>query len=329
MSIKVLLVTPYSFQKYGGVQNQVNLIEDYLSSHEEFEVKVFAYGKTESLDSNKVFNIPFNSSVSSVLLFPNRKLLLDYIDWADVVHVHEPFVPIFFWKLPKNKKYIFTHHASLGRIITNILSIVYKSFRYRSISTYVSKSAESNALSLNSEPVLIPNMIKINPDISFNKRQGYLFIGRQESRKNYSFFVKLSNHKQFTNKLFYAITNKDKSDKNITIYESPTDEFKIEIFGKTNIYLALNTKSESFGITLLEAVNNGNLVISSDLISFINVLPNSHIVYKNNNFDSLCNVLTKLDSEDLNFLWNKQYKDIREYDLKENMKKFILLYSNL
>ena len=329
MSIKVLLVTPYSFQKYGGVQNQVNLIEDYLSSHEEFEVKVFAYGKTKSLDSNKVFNIPFNSSVSSVLLFPNRKLLLDYIDWADVVHVHEPFVPIFFWKLPKNKKYIFTHHASLGRIITNILSIVYKSFRYRSISTYVSKSAESNALSLNSEPVLIPNMIKINPNISFNKRQGYLFIGRQESRKNYNFFVKLSNHKQFTNKLFYAITNKDKSDKNITIYENPTDEFKIEIFGKTNIYLALNTKSESFGITLLEAVNNGNLVISSDLTSFINVLPNSYIVYKNNNFDSLCNVLTNLDSEDLNLLWNKQYEDIRKYDIEENMKKFILLYSNL
>ena len=120
-----------------------------------------------------------------------------------------------------------------------------------------------------------------------------------------------------------------KSNVNITIYENPTDEFKIEIFGKTNIYLALNTKSESFGITLLEAVNNGNLVISSDLSSFINVLPNSHIVYKNNNFDSLCNVLTKLDSEDLNSLWNKQYKDIREYDLKENMKKFILLYSNL
>ena len=329
MSIKVLLVTPYSFQKYGGVQNQVNLIEDYLSSHEEFEVKVFAYGKTESLDSNKVFNIPFNSSISSVLLFPNRKLLLDYIDWADVVHVHEPFVPIFFWKLPKNKKYIFTHHASLGRIITNILSIVYKFNRYRSISTYVSKSAKSNALSLNSEPVLIPNMIKINQNISFNKSQGYLFIGRQETRKNYSFFVKLSNNKQFTNRLFYAVTNKDKSDKNIKIFKNPTDEFKNEIFNKTNIYLALNTKSESFGITLLEAVNNGNLVISSDLSSFINVLPNSYIVYKNNNFDSLCNVLTNLDSEDLNHLWNKQYKDIHKYDLEENMKKFILLYSNL
>jgi len=329
VSIKVLLVTPYSFKKYGGVQNQVNLIEEYLSSHDEYEVKVFAYGKTKSLDSNKVFNIPFNSSVSSVLLFPNRKLLLEYIDWADVVHVHEPFVPLLFWKLPKNKKYVFTHHASLGAIVTNILNIIYNFFRYRSISTYVSKSAETNALSLNSEPVLIPNMIKINQNISFNKSHGFLFIGRQEPRKNYSFFVKLSNHKQFTNKLFYAITNKDKSDKNITIFKNPDDDFKNEIFAKTNIYLALNTKSESFGITLLEAVNNGNLVISSNLSSFINVLPNSYITYKNKDFDSLCNVLTNLEKKDLNSMWNKQYEDISMYDVEENMKKFILLYANL
>jgi len=329
VSIKVLLVTPYSFKKYGGVQNQVNLIEEYLSSHDEYEVKVFAYGKTKSLDSNKVFNIPFNSSVSSVLLFPNRKLLLEYIDWADVVHVHEPFVPLLFWKLPKNKKYVFTHHASLGAIVTNILNIIYNFFRYRSISTYVSKSAETNALSLNSEPVLIPNMIKINQNISFNKSNGFLFIGRQEPRKNYSFFVKLSNHKQFTNKLFYAITNKDRSDKNITIFKNPDDDFKNEIFAKTNIYLALNTKSESFGITLLEAVNNGNLVISSNLSSFINVLPNSYITYKNKDFDSLCNVLTNLEKKDLNSMWNKQYEDISMYDVEENMKKFILLYANL
>jgi len=329
VSIKVLLLTPYSFKKYGGVQNQVNLIEEFLSSHDDYKVKVFAYGKSESLDSNKVFNIPFNSSISSVMLFPNRKLLLDYIDWADVVHVHEPFVPLFFWKLPKNKKYIFTHHASLGRTITKILSIFYKLFRYKSISTYVSKAAESNALSLNSDPVLIPNMIKINKNISFSKNHGYLFIGRQETRKNYNFFVKLSNHKQFSSKLFYSVTNKDRLDENITSFINPSDQLKDEIFSKTNVYLALNTKSESFGITLLEAINNGNLVISSDLNSFINVLPNSHIVYQNKNFDSLCNVLLKLDSKDLNSLWNKQYEDIRKYDLEENMKKFILLYSNL
>jgi hypothetical protein len=45
--------------------------------------------------------------------------------------------------------------------------------------------------------------------------------------------------------------------------------------------------------------------------------------------NTLCNVLTKLDSKDLNSLWNKQYEDIRKYDVEENMKKFLLLYSNL
>ena len=140
MSIKVLLITPYSFRKYGGVQNQVNLIEEFLTSHDKYKVKVFAYGKTEELDSNKIFNIPFNSSISSVLLFPNRKLLFDYINWADVIHVHEPFVPLLFWRLPRNKKYIFTHHASLGAIVTKFLSVVYKTLKYKGISTYVSLS---------------------------------------------------------------------------------------------------------------------------------------------------------------------------------------------
>ena len=149
------------------------------------------------------------------------------------------------------------------------------------------------------------------------------------SRKNYDFFVKLSNHKQFTSKLFYSVTNKERSEKNITSFINPTDQFKKEIFSKTNIYLALNTRSESFGITLLEAVNNGNLVVSSDLSSFIDVLPNSYIVYKKQDFESLCNVLINLDSNEMNSLWEKQYKDIRNYDLEENMKKFILLYSNI
>ena len=72
MSINVLLITPYSFTKYGGVQNQVNLIEEYLDIHNDFNVKVFAHGKNDILDNETIYNIPFNSSVSSVMLFPKK-----------------------------------------------------------------------------------------------------------------------------------------------------------------------------------------------------------------------------------------------------------------
>ena len=102
MNTNVLLLTPYTFTNYGGVQNQVNLIEEYLDNHHQFNVKVFAHGKFDSLNNEKIYNIPFNSSISSVMLFPDNDLLDDSLNWADVIHIHEPFVPLIFRSLPKN-----------------------------------------------------------------------------------------------------------------------------------------------------------------------------------------------------------------------------------
>ena len=329
MSTNVLLITPYSFTKYGGVQNQVNLIEDYLDKHSEFNVKVFAHGKIEILRNEKIFNIPFNSSVSSVMLFPNRKILKEHIMWADVIHVHEPFVPIIFWRIPKNKKYVFTHHASLNQVVVFLLKTIYKLFTFNSMSTYVSDDAKSNALALSQSSELIPNMIEINNDASFSKSNGFLFIGRDEKRKNIKFFKMLSIKDAFKNSKFIAITNKILDTNNIVSYVNPTNHEKNQIFKKTNIYLALNTKSESFGITILEAVNNGNLAVTSSLDAFINVLKDSHVTFINNNFSSLQEVLLNLSKNKLNDLWEKQFNEIKKYDLLKNMEKFIYIYSKL
>ena len=329
MSTNVLLITPYSFTKYGGVQNQVNLIEDYLDKHNEFNVKVFAHGKIEILRNEKIFNIPFNSSVSSVMLFPNRKILKEHIMWADVIHVHEPFVPIIFWRIPKNKKYVFTHHASLNQVVVFLLKTIYKLFTFNSMSTYVSDDAKSNALALSQSSELIPNMIEINNDASFSKSNGFLFIGRDEKRKNIKFFKMLSIKDAFKNSKFIAITNKILDTNNIVSYVNPTNDEKNQIFKKTNIYLALNTKSESFGITILEAVNNGNLAVTSSLDAFINVLKDSHVTFINNNFSSLQEVLLNLSKNKLSDLWEKQFNEIKKYDLLKNMEKFIYIYSKL
>ena len=329
MSTNVLLITPYSFTKYGGVQNQVNLIEDYLDKHSEFNVKVFAHGKIEILRNEKIFNIPFNSSVSSVMLFPNRKILKEHIMWADVIHVHEPFVPIIFWRIPKNKKYVFTHHASLNQVVVLLLKTIYKLFTFNSMSTYVSDEAKSNALALSQSSELIPNMIEINNDASFSKSNGFLFIGRDEKRKNIKFFKMLSIKDAFKNSKFIAITNKILDTNNIVSYVNPTNDEKNQIFKKTNIYLALNTKSESFGITILEAVNNGNLAVTSSLDAFINVLKDSHVTFINNNFSSLQEVLLNLSKNKLSDLWEKQFNEIKKYDLLKNMEKFIYIYSKL
>ena len=302
-------------------------MNDYISKTSNIESKI-AGPNSKDYDLGRVLNIPFNNSVASISLFPDRKILLKAIEWSDVVHIHEPFIPLIFWKLPKNKKYIFTHHANLNKLYTFFMSIIYKIIKIKGVSVYVSESALSNAKTLNNQPILIPNMIEINKNIEFNNKKKFLFVGRNEKRKNFNFFYLLSKEKSFQDYEFEAITNENIKNFNGVIYLKPNDEEKKIIFKNSSIYLALNTKNESFGITLIEAINSGNIVISSDLTAFKDVLEESGIYYERNSYNSLLSLLTNTFKSDLHFLWEKQYKSIQKYDIEKNMERYVLLYLN-
>ena len=327
VNINLLFLTPYNLLNYGGVQHQINLMNDYISKISNIESKI-AGPNSKDYDLGRVLNIPFNNSVASITLFPDRKKLLKAIEWSDVVHIHEPFIPLIFWKLPKNKKYIFTHHANLNKLYTFLMSIVYKIIKIKGISVYVSESALSNAKTLNKQPILIPNMIEVNKNMDFNNKKKFLFVGRNEKRKNFHYFQLLSKENSFQDYEFEAITNENIENFNGVIHLKPNDDEKNIIFKNSSIYLALNTKNESFGITLIEAINSGNIVICSDLPAFKNVLEESGVYYERNSYKSLLNLLTNTLKSDLDSLWEKQYKSIQKYDVEKNMKNYVLLYLN-
>ena len=327
MNINLLFLTPYNLLNYGGVQHQINLMNEYISKTSNIESKI-AGPNSKDYNLGRVLNIPFNNSVASISLFPDRKILLKAIEWSDVVHIHEPFIPLIFWKLPKNKKYIFTHHANLNKFYTFFMSIVYKIVKIKGVSVYVSESALSNAKTLNNQPILIPNMIEINRNIEFNNEKKILFVGRNEKRKNFNYFNLLSKEKLFQDYEFEAVTNENIENYDGVIYLNPNDYEKNFILKNSSIYLALNTKNESFGITLIEAINSGNIVICSDLAAFKNVLEETGIYYERNSYKSLLNLLTNTLKSDLHFLWEKQYESIQKYDIEKNMEHYVLLYSN-
>ena len=327
MNIKLLFLTPYNLLNYGGVQHQINLMNDYISKISNIESKI-AGPNSKDYDLGKVLNIPFNNSVASISLFPDRKILLKAIEWLDVVHIHEPFIPLIFWKLPKNKKYIFTHHANLNKLYTFFMSMIYKIIKIKGISVYVSESALSNAKTLSNQPILIPNMIEINKNIEFNDQKKFLFVGRNEKRKNFNYFNLLSKEKSFQDYEFEAITNENIENFDGVIYLKPNNYEKNFIFKNSSIYLALNTKNESFGITLIEAINSGNIVICSDLAAFKNVLEESGIYYERDSYESLLSILTNTLKSDLHSLWEKQYESIQKYDIEKNMEDYVLLYLN-
>ena len=327
MNINLLFLTPYNLLNYGGVQQQINLMNDYINKTSNIESKIAAPNSND-YDLGRVINIPFNNSVASISLFPDRKKLLKAIEWSDVIHIHEPFIPLIFWKLPKNKKYIFTHHANLNKIYTFFMRIIYKIIKIKGASVYVSQSALSNAKSLNNQPILIPNMIEINKNIEFNNKKKFLFVGRNEKRKNFNYFNFLSKEESFQDYEFEAITNENIENFNGVIYLKPNDDIKNIIFQNSSIFLALNTKNESFGIILIEAINSGNVVICSDLDAFKNVLKESGIYYDRNSYESLLSLLTNTLNSDLHPLWEKQYQSIQKYDIDINMQHYVLLYLN-
>ncbi len=315
-------------EAYGGVQNQVNTINSFLNEHDQFTSKIAA-PNSEDFNIGNTINIPFNGSISPVCLIPVKHKLTEAINWADVVHIHEPFVPLIFWKLPKNIKYIFTHHASLNNFLTFLLSILYTFIRRNGISTYVSRLSKKNAVALNREPHLIPNMFYLDNDVDFELKKRFLFIGRDEKRKNlklYKNYVQSFYDSQFK---YSAITNTEIKNIHIDTFLNPNDDDKNKILNDSDIYLALNTRGESFGITLIEAINSGNIVISSNIKAFKNLLGDSGVYFKNNSLTSLNDVIEVIKKEDLYNMWLKQKKYINKYEISKNMEKLISLYLSI
>jgi len=328
VSTNLLIVSPYNVNFYGGVQNQVNLFKNNLDSYI-FNVRVLAPDSSD-YDIGKSFRIPFNGSNNPISLLPNKKILNEAIAWADIIHIHEPFIPLFFWRLKSSKKIIVTHHAKISRFIYFGLKFLYLTLNNKNFySTAVSNEAKANALTLSKKTRIIPNFIVIDENISFIPNNNFLFIGRNERRKNLKLFIDLSKTIEET-KDFIAITNKS-SEKDLIKYELNISDYEKNLIIKNvGFYIAPQTHSESFGITILEAINAGNIAISSNLPAFMDLLGDSGIYFKNDNLQSLLNVLNKINNSDLHTIWNKQYDHINNnYNSKKVLDDWIYVYNNL
>ena len=327
-NIKVLLVCPYDLNRYGGVQNQVKLLKKGLVNNS-IDTKILGPSSYD-YDIGYAVNIPFNGSKNPITFFPSQKIIKEAISWADVVHIHEPFIPFFFWRLHTKEKIIVTHHANINTFIKACLKFLYLFTRFKNLySTAVSNEALNNAAALNSEITIIPNMIEINKNIEYVQNDGFLFIGRNEKRKNLKLFIQLANFYESKFK-FIAVTNEKTDNNSLTYHISPSEKDKKTIISNVGIYIAPNNKSESFGITILEAINHGNVAICSDIKAFKDLLNDFGIFFANDNFEDLKMTISNLREENLSEIWSKQYDYISQnYSMDKVLQKWIYVYKNI
>ncbi|MDA7548033.1 glycosyltransferase family 4 protein [Acidimicrobiia bacterium] len=312
---------------FGGVQNQIDLIKASLRA-EDFNVKVLS---PDSPDFNigEAIKIPFNGSIAPIKLFPKRKIIKESLKWADIIHIHEPFIPLCFWRIPVNSKTIITHHSSISIFISSIQKMLIKNERKAAKITAVSNEAAKNVVQgLNVR--IVPNAIAPEEmNIDFNTSHDILFIGRNERRKNFKLYYQLSELLKNSNYSFRAITNKNIRAPNVELYLNPDDEIKNEVLKISSIYLAVNTHGESFGITILEAINAGCTAVCSDITPFKDLLGDSGVYFKNNDLEDLKQTVERLVKSDMRAIYNNQKKHIDKYSLNKVIPSWISLYTQI
>ena len=327
MSTKILLISPYSMNYYGGVQHQLKILKKELKKLN-FNVRILS---PDSKDFNigKPMNIPFNGSKASINLLPNKAIVKEAIEWADILHIHEPFIPIFFWRIPITKNTIITHHAALSKFFSFMQNKLLFNEKNAFAITAVSKVASyrlSNKLSIK----IIPNTINVKKsNLNKLKTFSFLFIGRDEKRKNFKLFKRFASSIEGSPFNFTAITNNNKNSTGITIYNNPDENLKKNIFSQCNVYLAVNTHGESFGITLIEAITEGCVVVCSDIRAFKEVLGPTGIYFKNNSIHSLLDTVDNLKQADLIKHHHNQLQYVQKYNIEKVINAWISLYSKI
>ena len=93
--------------------------------------------------------------------------------------------------------------------------------------------------------------------------------------------------------------------------------------------MCIRDSGESFGITIVEAINSGCIAICSDIQPFKELLEDSGVYFKNNDLDSLTLAVENITSKDVTNIYLKQLKHIRKYDIDKVITSWISLYSQI
>ena len=307
--MKIALVTPYDWATPGGVNLHIGPLAERLSSTGH-EVRIIAPSSRPGRDDRgcvtiigeSAFGLPATGSVANICLSYNlgpRVKQLCAREKFDVVHIHEPFMPLLPFQFLRYSEAtnVATFHAAReggsrlyayskfiirpwwgrmhGRIAVSrpALRLIGKHFadRYRIIPNGVDCRFFAK-----SEPI---------PELGDGKRN-ILFLGRLEKRKGLPFlleaYAKLKGDFPDTRLVvvggdgglrsiceLYVERNRLED---VVFTGYVPDGAKPSYFKTADIYCAPNTGGESMGIVLLEALAAGAPIVASRIEGFSDVL---------------------------------------------------------
>jgi phosphatidylinositol alpha-mannosyltransferase len=279
--MKIALVCPYAFEAHGGVQDQVTRLVRWLGAagHEAWAVAPGDAGPPGTRSVGPWRSVRANRSAAPISVDPRVvRRVAEAVSGADVVHVHEPFMPMVSLGaiLAETPPIVGTFHADPGSFARNAYRIAEPVVRRVAariaVATAVSEVAASAVPAVRGIRI-IPNGIDL-ADYAGGEAAvpgRVVFIGRDDPRKGLDILLQawprvLRDVPGASLRIIGA--DRPSGPAGVTFLGRVDEATKRAELGKASVVAAPNTGGESFGIVVLEAMASGRAIVAADLEAF-------------------------------------------------------------
>jgi phosphatidylinositol alpha-mannosyltransferase len=354
--MKIVEVSPYDLGVAGGVQAQVLGIADSLRSLS-CEVRVLAAGSGHGADYSlgRTSRWRANGSIAPIALFSRIQRLAPILQWADVIHVHEPLTPmggvsILRWAYLQgelDRIWVTFHRDGVSKgyqAWSSWWSYILPSIDHRiAVSPFAANTAQ---LVSGSRPLEIPNGVDIEDrwqhgESDMLHRQHatprVLFVGRHEERKGLEVALRalamVGAEIEFLvvgDGPLTASLQKQYPDRRVRWLGQVDKEERAKRYRSAEMLIAPSIGGESFGVVLLEAMANGTPVVASDIPAYrwLTVNGDSALLFPPGDSDALAKLLVDLIANATlqARLRDRGYARVRSFSFAEIAKRYVTLF---
>lgn len=337
------MVSPYALDRHGGVQIQAGLLVEQLrvAGHDAWLVAPgTAGGPQGTVYLGETLNVRANRSVAPIRLARGTKeAVAEAVAGADVVHIHEPFMPAVSLGALRveGPAKVGTFHADPGRGVRALYGLARRQWA-KLASNLGAAVAVSPVAAEAVKPIVeavqvIPNAIDLELyEGRADKRDlRVAFLGRDEPRKGLDVLLDVwpEIRQRIPGAELVVMGTVRPGIPGVRFLGPVDDPEKRAELAEAGIFVAPNTGGESFGLVLLEAMAAGCAVIASNLTSFRHVAQDAAVFATPDEGPALSRALTMMlrDEEVRHEYQERSRERVKVFDARRIVVDYLKVYA--